>query len=183
MAPRWGKPDSRISPAAGTFAARSAAMAQPRERPKRTTRAGRDRPFPKQRLPGRFRIPVKPLLGQGPLALSVAPVIEDKNIDSRRLQEAGDVVQPVADIAGIAVTPEQKRGPRVLDKQPAVELNPVLAFEIQVPGRRPKSSGRPSWAFSGKQTKVLFKESLAAHIEKQESHKKKGKYGPFYSHS
>jgi hypothetical protein len=78
------------------------------------------------------------------------------------LKKTGDVVQAVADVTGIAVAPEQQWVPRVSDKQPPVELHPILGFKVEVSGLEAKVFRAPSMGLFRKTDQGLFKESVAA---------------------
>ena len=125
------KADSRIRPRQGFWMARSVARAVPRERPKRTMSPARYPPGLGHVAVGRGRVQKGALPADAALGSAVFPVVEDEDLDPRQVMEQLDILQAVADVAGVAVEPHQDRGPG-LRHPPAVELDAVRGLKEDV---------------------------------------------------
>ncbi|MDP2045363.1 MAG: hypothetical protein Q8L00_04030, partial [Deltaproteobacteria bacterium] len=65
------------------------------------------------------------------LGAAVLPVVENEDLDPRQVMEQLDILQAVADVAGVAVEPHQNRGPG-LGHPPAVEFDVVCGLKVDV---------------------------------------------------
>jgi len=77
---------------------------------------------------GGFGVPIGPLLRGRALAAAVAPVVEEEDGHPQLVVEQAQVLQPVADVPGVAVAPEPgDAGPA--GHEPAVEPDAVAGGE------------------------------------------------------
>jgi hypothetical protein len=94
-----------------------------------------------------FRLDTEPLLrkgksgrtvkiaaffGDSPCAAAVAAVIEDKYVDFDSVMQQFDVLDPVADVAGVTVEPNQGRSGCWVRDKPAIEANPIGCGEVMI---------------------------------------------------
>lgn len=73
---------------------------------------------------GRERILIQSLLGGAAPAPAVASIVEEKDREAA-VMEFGQILEPMDDIAGVAVAPEKHRSRRCGWDKPAEQLSPV----------------------------------------------------------
>ena len=80
---------------------------------------------------GRGRVQKGALPADAALGAAVLPVVKDEDLDPHPVMEQFNILQAVADVAGVAVEPHQDRGPG-LRHPPAVELDVVCGLKVDV---------------------------------------------------
>ena len=82
-------------------------------------------------MQGGFGIQVGALLRRLPIAASVAPVIEKEDVQAEFVMDEEQVLQAMADVATVAMTPE-KRQVAPARHEPAVKRDAIAGYEVNL---------------------------------------------------